>query len=336
MPGVTLHFVLADRALHRWRMGTAAPPFDLDDPAALNAFYHGSVGPDLGYFPGGCRVLSDLAHCVRTGTLVRSMLHGARTVRERAFALGWLSHALADQAIHPWIGRGVGELLTGSRHRFVDGASHPLAHLRVEMGLDASCARSHPEVPVRRLFPAFRDRELGFLVRAYATTYGVAVPTALFARSHRAATRGVGQALASLALLSALMGGGGFPVVPALRRALSAAYGRKTLRSVALAYLNPVAPPPWLLDAVGRAAARQPDTFLSHVREDARALQDVNLDTGRLLADETDHPGTLKALTGLRTLAATASRTRRRRRTSALRRPCLPELASPLERPVGA
>ena len=70
MPGVAVHFVLADRVLSRWRGdgvegASSLPPFDVSDPASLNAFYHGAVGPDLGYFPGGHRLLSDLAHCVR-------------------------------------------------------------------------------------------------------------------------------------------------------------------------------------------------------------------------------------------------------------------------------
>ena len=49
MPGVALHIVLADRALARWREGAATAPFDIDDPAALAAWRHGAVGPDIGY-----------------------------------------------------------------------------------------------------------------------------------------------------------------------------------------------------------------------------------------------------------------------------------------------
>jgi hypothetical protein len=146
MPGVALHFVLADRVLNRWRTdhGAEAPPFDVADPSVLNAFYHGAVGPDLGYFPGGYQVLSDLAHCVRPAHLVRQLLCFARTDRQRAFALGWMTHVLADQTIHPVIGRAVGELLHGRRDRFVDGSAHPIAHLRVENGLDAWFAERHP------------------------------------------------------------------------------------------------------------------------------------------------------------------------------------------------
>jgi hypothetical protein len=55
----------------------------------------------------------------------------------------------------------VGELLTGRRHHFVDGASNFLAHLRVEMGVDAWYADRYPEARRRRLALAFRaDHDL--------------------------------------------------------------------------------------------------------------------------------------------------------------------------------
>lgn len=304
MPGVTLHLVLADRALHRWRSRDVAAPFDPDDLQAVNAFYHGALGPDLGYFPGGHRVLSDLAHCVRTGILARSLLRLAPTVRARAFALGWLTHVLADQAIHPWIGHGVGELVTGSRHRFVDGSSDLLAHVRVEMGLDAWYAERHPEVRRRRLSVAFDEVEIEFLVEAYARTYGIGVPAELFLRSHRNATRRAGQALASMRLVGALMRGRGLPAVPALGWAIRTAWRRPVLRSVCMAYLNPVTPSPWLLKAVSQAMDEHTDAFLDHARDGATRLMDVNLDTGRPLAEERDHPGTRNALWALAVLAA--------------------------------
>lgn len=304
MPGVTLHFVLADTVLARWRSGDGTPPFDQEDPVAVNAFYHGAVGPDLGYFPGGHRVLSDLAHCVLTGRLAQTLIRLARTVRERAFSLGWLTHFLADKAIHPVIGRGVGELLTGKRDRFVDGSSNPMAHLRVEMGVDAWHAQRFPEVRRRRLCPAFDADSVGFLVRAYATTYQVAVDPRLFLHSHRSTTRRVGQALGTMGMVVALTGGRGRPVLPVVRGALRAAYRRSCLRSLALAYLNPVPPPPWLVEEVEREVSGHADDFMFHFRDGAAGLEDVNLDTGRPLALEQDHPGTRKALEGLALLAS--------------------------------
>lgn len=301
MPGVAMHFVLADRVLSRWRSADPAvgAPFDADDPAALNAFYHGSVGPDLGYFPGGHRVLSDLAHCVRPAALARNLLALARTDVERAFALGWLTHVVADQTVHPILAYAVGELLTGSRDHFVDASTNLAAHMRVEVGLDAWYAERHPWVRARRLMPAFDGRRIGFLVRAYAATYGVPFPPALFRRCHRATTRRVGQALASLGLVSALMKSRAPFTVGLLRRTFRAAYRAEALRSLPLAYLNPVRPAPWLLDAVREVVAGHAASCLAHARDGAAALEDLNLDTGRPAWSEPEHPGTRRALEAL-------------------------------------
>lgn len=307
MPGVTLHFVLADRVLQRLRRSGAAAPFDPDEEADLNAFYHGAVGPDLGYFPGGIRILSDLAHCVRTGTLARVLLHSARSSRERAFALGWVTHVLADVRIHPVIGRGVGELLQGTRDVFVDGSSHPLAHLRVEMGLDAWHAREAPDVRCRRLAPVFDADSIGFLVEAYTCTYGARIEAEWFLRSHRATTRRVGQALGTMMVVMALVDTAPHPVLPVVRGVLQAAYRRRALRSVGLAYLNPVPPSPWLVESVEEEVDAHASRVMDVWHGAGFPLEDRNLDTGQLLEGETDHPGTLRALEGLAALGPSPS-----------------------------
>lgn len=307
MPGVALHFVVAERTLESMRNWGGARPFDPDDPAALNAFYHGAVGPDLGYFPGGWRVLSDLSHCVRTGALSRALIRGARTEHERAFALGWLTHVLADRAIHPWIGRGVGEHMTGDRERFVDGSSRPLEHLRVEMGVDAWFAARHPTVRARRLQPAFDEVGIGFLVAAYARTYGVAIPVERFLTSHRATAARASQGLATIGVVGALMDDGGrSPLLPGVRWVLRRAYEADPLRGVSLAYLNPVKPSDWLLDAISSAVDGHTSSFADVVATGAATLGDHNLDTGRLSVVESDHPGTERALDALRDLQAAA------------------------------
>ena len=299
MPGVTLHFVVAERALETWRSSPGGAPFDVADAAALNAFYHGAVGPDLGYFPGGHRILSDLAHCVRTGELARTLVKSAETPTERAFAWGWLTHVLADREIHPLIGRGVGSLLTGCRHTFIDGSSHPQAHLRVEMGVDAWFAREHPAVLAVRLRPAFDKSSIGFLTSAYARVYGVDIPGSLFLGSHRTAGRRVGQALASVGLVGALMRASRSTWLARLPRALRSLYNSGTLRHVFLAYLNPVAPAGWLRDGIMRAVGRLAGLFARELKSEARDLGDYHLDTGRPLELEAGHPATRRSLRAL-------------------------------------
>ena len=63
--------------------------------------YGGSHLADLGYFPLGNRLFSDLLHYVRTGDFVNALVTEAATPQEYAFALGALAHYEADRIGHP-------------------------------------------------------------------------------------------------------------------------------------------------------------------------------------------------------------------------------------------
>jgi hypothetical protein len=102
-----------------------------------------------------------------------------------------------------------------------------------------------------------------------------------------------------MGFIAALMRNGGPPALSLLRRVLRAAYGAGSLRSLALAYLNPVAPAEWLLDDIAAVVDAHADMFLEHASAGATHLEDLNLDTGLLTAYESDHVGTRRALEGL-------------------------------------
>ena len=307
MPGVALHFVLAERLLERWESGDSAP-FDTSDGDDVNAFLHGAVGPDLGYFPGGTRLLSELAHFDRTGVLTRCLVATARSSVERAFAWGWLSHVIADRELHPLIGRAVGALRTGSTEVFVDGTSDLGSHLRVELGLDCWYSRQFPSAGSIRLRPAFDARSISFLIDAYRRAYGVDWPTEAFLSSHRAVVRRSRQLLSTLGFVRGLMDeASGIREPSAVGRALRAAWGRPTLRCVTLAYLNPVTPTRWLLEQVAAAVPRALGAIEDlHASGGVEELADYNLDTGRPVAAEPTHPGTVRARNGLRARSSTA------------------------------
>jgi hypothetical protein len=76
--------------------GTAA-----DDMARARAYaYGGSLIQDLGYYPFGSRLFSNLVHYVRSGEFVAALVREARDVNELAFALGALAHYAGDTVGH--------------------------------------------------------------------------------------------------------------------------------------------------------------------------------------------------------------------------------------------
>ncbi|GAA4020932.1 hypothetical protein GCM10022409_00600 [Hymenobacter glaciei] len=63
--------------------------------------YGGSILQDMGYYPLGSALFTNLAHYVRAGDFVRNLLRQARDRNEYAFALGALAHYTADNVGHP-------------------------------------------------------------------------------------------------------------------------------------------------------------------------------------------------------------------------------------------
>ena len=81
---------------HHYPGGTAA---ELDE--AKSYAYGGSILQDMGYYPLGSKLFTNLTHYVRAGDFVRNLLRLARNRNEHAFALGALAHYAADIVGHP-------------------------------------------------------------------------------------------------------------------------------------------------------------------------------------------------------------------------------------------
>lgn len=280
---------LGDDVSHRYRPRCAE---------STNAFRAGSFGPDLGYFPGGHRFISDLAHCIRSGELVRRLLATASTGVERCFAAGWLTHVLADLLIHPAVAEGVGKLVTGDRCSPMDGASQPAAHLRVEIGLDAWFASEDVEEPPLR--PVFDDATVSYLSNAYRHVYGIEVTAEQFLSSQRAALRGAAVAIRTVGWLGRTARrprGRPLSCMATLSlkgvRALSASVG---LRPLGLAMLAPRLPDPWLVEHTQRCLAALPELADRHLGTGASELGNYNLDTGREESASRDHETTRNVL----------------------------------------
>jgi len=276
----------------------------MQDAGAVNAFRHGSFGPDLGYFPGGFRPLSDLAHALRSGDLARALISSARSPLERAFAWGWVTHVLADTLVHPMVGCAVGELRYGSPAYFIDGDSDQITHVRVEAGLDALYAERHPEIRRLKLAPVFDTHSIRYLVGAFEATYGVAPDVAHFMASHRISARRAmqGVGLASVAAQTMPSRPAQDHAEPGPVRAVRSFVSRQ---SVGLAYILPAPPSLWFINAVRDVEETFVDLFLEEFELGGAGLANVNLDTGRPDLSEERHGGLLRSLAFLEELGAT-------------------------------
>ncbi|MGH9354880.1 MAG: zinc dependent phospholipase C family protein, partial [Terriglobia bacterium] len=98
--------------------------------------YGGCVIQDMGYYPFGNRFFSNLTHYVRTGGFVEALLNDSRSPDEYAFALGALSHYVADNTGHPLaVNLSVPDMYPKLRRKYgkrVTYEDDPRAHIMVE------------------------------------------------------------------------------------------------------------------------------------------------------------------------------------------------------------
>lgn len=138
--------------------------------------YGGSAVQDMGYYPFGKRLFSNLTHYVRSGDFVTWQLRNATTLNEYAFAIGALSHYLGDtighsQAINP----ATADEFPKLKQKFGDSVTYgesPHGHIRTEFAFDVEEMKNTKFAP-----PAYL-RRIGFRVpshfleQAFLATYG--------------------------------------------------------------------------------------------------------------------------------------------------------------------
>ena len=160
------------------RLRERFPGASPDQLQGARAFvYGGCLIQDLGYYPFGSRLFTDLTHYVRTGAFVSALVAEAASLEEYAFALGALGHYAADGNGHPMgTNRAVPLAYPRLRRKYGDliaFADDPKAHLRVELGFDVVQLATG-----RYRAPAYVDL-IGFevstplLERAFRRTYGL-------------------------------------------------------------------------------------------------------------------------------------------------------------------
>jgi Zinc dependent phospholipase C len=146
--------------------------------------YGGCVIQDLGYYPFGSHLFSNLLHYVRTGDFVEALIDDAQDIDEYAFALGALGHYAADNNGHPMaVNRAVPLMYPKLKAQFgssVTYAESPKSHVLVEFSFDVV------QVAAGAYAPAAFHSYIGFKVakpaleRAFRKTYGIEMKDVFF------------------------------------------------------------------------------------------------------------------------------------------------------------
>jgi hypothetical protein len=154
--------------------------------------YGGAIVQDMGYYPGGNKLLSDLTHYFRSGDFIVALLRDSSTLNQYAFALGALAHYAADTDGHPMAtNQVVPELYPKLRKKYgttVTYEDDPLAHIKTEFGFDVlQVAKGRYASDSYRDFIGFQV-DLPLLNQAFLETYGIELSTVIKDEEHAANT----------------------------------------------------------------------------------------------------------------------------------------------------
>lgn len=146
--------------------------------------YGGSIMQDMGYYPFGSHLFTDLAHYVRSGDFVENLLREAKDRNEYAFALGALAHYAADIYGHEvGINKSVPLLFPELRKKYgpvVTYEQNPVAHGRTEFAFDVvQLAAGRYRTAAYHDFIGFKVSQ-DLLERSFAKTYGLELKQIVF------------------------------------------------------------------------------------------------------------------------------------------------------------
>lgn len=139
--------------------------------------YGGAVAPDMGYFPRGSRLFTNLVHYIRSGDFVMALLDESQNLDEYAFALGVLCHYNADKYGHS-IGINTGVPITYPKvekkfGNIVTYGDDHISHVRMEFSYDVlQTARGNYASGDYHDFIGFKVAR-SVLERSFIKTYGI-------------------------------------------------------------------------------------------------------------------------------------------------------------------
>ena len=139
--------------------------------------YGGCIIQDLGYYPFGNKLFSDLTHYVRSGDFILALIRESQDLDEYAFALGALSHYAADNNGHPMaVNRAVPLFYPKLGLKFgklVTYADDPFSHAKTEFAFDVfQAAKGRYASAAYKSFIGFEVAK-PLLDRAFENTYGL-------------------------------------------------------------------------------------------------------------------------------------------------------------------
>jgi hypothetical protein len=276
MPQPALHVILALRALEHWQREPRDAPFCTTAPGVAAFLVQGALAPDMGFFPGCDRGLSERVHAGGSSCVARHLLVRAKSDAERAFAWGWVTHVLADVALHPIVNAFAAELHGGVR--MATRALLKQAHVRVEVGLDAWYLGRAGRLGRKWPGAIFDCAGILHLARALEQTYSTTIALDRLLADHRRMSF-VFPAYLWFARRIAREMRGERQLATASRLC---AVGRRLLdpHSEAAGFVQPVAPGDALLARIRLAVRRFEHQLQYHAETGLARLGDYDLETG--------------------------------------------------------
>ena len=139
--------------------------------------YGGAIVQDMGYYPFGSKLFTNLTHYVRSGDFVRNLIRQAQDRNDYAFALGALAHYAADLSGHPeGTNRAMASVYPELRAKFGDIITYhqaPKEHTQLEFAFDVV------QLASGKYHTQDYHQKIGFQVskavleRAFLQTYGL-------------------------------------------------------------------------------------------------------------------------------------------------------------------
>ena len=139
--------------------------------------YGGSIIQDMGYYPFGSKLFTDIVHYIRSGDFIISLIRESTGLNEYAFSLGALAHYAADNNGHRLAtNQAVPLLYPKLRLKFgntVTYADDALSHIKTEFSFDVlQVAQGHYAPDSYHKFIGFEVAR-PLLGRAFQDTYGL-------------------------------------------------------------------------------------------------------------------------------------------------------------------